>query len=373
MPFDPPTLIYLATIRLPTEKAHGLQIMKTCEALAGRGVELRLLVPKRKNILSGSAFDFYQIKQNFKLDFVPCVDAINWLIGRFGFWLTNWSFYRQAKKFFTPNALFYTRDLLLAMALTRDHKPFIYEIHSLPEKASKHHIRVWQSASGIVVISDGLKNQLIAWGVSESKITVARDAVEVEKFQIAESKHDCRQKLNLPLDGQIVVYTGHLYAWKGAGILAQAATILPQATQVYLVGGTNEDVARFKTLYTAPNLHIVGWQPHAQMPFWNKAADVLVIPTSGKEKIGAVYTSPMKLFEYLVSGNPIVASAIPALQEILSEDRAIFFVPDNAPDLARAVQQALTTPPQAKAGDLSEYSWGQRAIIIANFINTLNL
>ena len=63
---------------------------------------------------------------------------------------------------------------------------------------------------------------------------------------------------------------------------------------------------------------------------WLAAADILVIPTSGKEPIGARYTSPMKLFEYMAARLPIIAAKVPSLTEILSDDSAFWFEPDNA-------------------------------------------
>ena len=47
-------ILYLADIRLPTEKAHGAQIMKTCEALARAGHAVELVVPRRANAMRGA-------------------------------------------------------------------------------------------------------------------------------------------------------------------------------------------------------------------------------------------------------------------------------------------------------------------------------
>ncbi|HRY62339.1 MAG TPA: hypothetical protein P5056_01035 [Candidatus Paceibacterota bacterium] len=58
---------YLANIRIPTDRAHGIQIMKTCEALSSQGVVVELVVPSRKNSIKEDPFSYYQVKENFKI------------------------------------------------------------------------------------------------------------------------------------------------------------------------------------------------------------------------------------------------------------------------------------------------------------------
>jgi glycosyltransferase involved in cell wall biosynthesis len=78
------------------------------------------------------------------------------------------------------------------------------------------------------------------------------------------------------------------------------------------------------------------------MPVWQKAADVLVIPNTAKEKISKYYTSPMKLFEYLASEKPIAASNIPSIKEIYESEPVHFFNPDDAVSLANIINSILT-------------------------------
>ena len=198
----------------------------------------------------------------------------------------------------------------------------------------------------------------------------------MKQFKINASQEECRAKLGLPKEQKIVVYTGHLYDWKGAGTLAEAARFLPSDIHIYLVGGTVSDNKKFNEKYKISNLHIVGWKKHEEIPFWLKAADLLVLPTSGKEKIGAEFTSPLKLFEYLASGTPIVASLIQSLQEIVQSNQVVFFQADNANDLAEKIRLSIIQ----QLGQLSQsakilaeriapnYSWNNRVETIIGFI-----
>ena len=65
------SLIYIANARLPTEKAHGYQICKMCEAFAKNGVEVQLWHPYRyqsdRKLREQSVFDYYGIRSSFKV------------------------------------------------------------------------------------------------------------------------------------------------------------------------------------------------------------------------------------------------------------------------------------------------------------------
>ncbi|MBI5728703.1 MAG: glycosyltransferase family 4 protein [Candidatus Magasanikbacteria bacterium] len=366
-------IFYIANIRLPTEKAHGIQIMKTCESLVRQGVQIELVVPRRHNTISVVPFEYYQVDKNFTITKLWCIDFLSGKFFKwFSFWLETLTFTIAARWYVRGKKVpCHTRDLLPALVLPG---PIFYEIHTVPGKIAWFHRRAWQRAKGIVVISDGIKQALVGEGVDGKKILVARDAVDVHQFQIFDTPAECRTKLHLPAGQKIVVYTGHLYEWKGASTLAEAALLLSVDIHVYIVGGTTEDVEKFKQTYRSPNLHIIGWQEHRLMPYWNKAADVVVLPNSGKEKIGALYTSPLKLFEYMASGTPMVISDLPAMREVVKDDEAVFFQPDNREDLARAIRSVLEDESkyQQAAGKLREnigqYSWEARSALMKDFI-----
>ena len=369
---------------MPTEKAHGLQIMKTCEALARQGIEVQLIIPRRLNNLKDDIFNFYNAEKNFIITKVWCLDLISLnIFGRLGYWIESWTFYNAALKILKENAvsIYYTRDLPIAFWLSKKNSKVYYEIHSLPDNPTIFHRQSWYRCWGLVVISNGIKKYLESYGVAPEKILIARDAVDVEQsmnFSDENSRRQARELLQLPINQKIVVYTGHLYKWKGAEILAEAAGKLSNDINdihVYLVGGTKKDIAIFRKKYHLLNLHIVGWTPHRLIVVWHQSSDLLVIPTSGEEKIGRIYTSPLKLFEYMIAKRPIVASDIPALREILDETMATFFAPDNPNSLVEQIQLILSSPKKAEKKVVHayeevkrKYSWGERAKLINDFI-----
>jgi glycosyltransferase involved in cell wall biosynthesis len=99
-----------------------------------------------------------------------------------------------------------------------------------------------------------------------------------------------------------------------------------------------------------------------------------VIPNSAKMERTRLYASPLKLFGYMASGVPIIASDLPAIREVLDESTATFCEPDNPESLARAIEFVLANPAEAqtkarKALELvKDYSWTERARKILEFI-----
>ena len=264
------SILYIANARIPTEKAHSLQIMKTCESFARNGVSVDLVVPNRKNNIKEDAFNFYKVESNFKITKTSCIDFLenNIIPKLFSFWIQSITFYFSAKKYIkqNPDSIYYTRDLLIAGLLPKKVGSVFYEVHTVPDSVNFIYKRAWNNSKGLVVISEGIKKELIRLGVAENKITISRDAVDIEQFNISETKEESRNKLNLPQDKKIIVYTGHLYDWKGAHILAEAASNINEV-EFYFVGGTEKDISFFKENFTSTNIHIMGHQKHETIPY----------------------------------------------------------------------------------------------------------
>ncbi len=372
-------IIYLANTRIPTEKGHGWQIMKMCETLAVQGQEIELLLPYRFNSIKESPFSFYKIKPLFKITKLPCFDQVyfNFISGKLAFWVQTITFLIAAKAYliFKKYDILYTREAATGFFFSGH----VLEIHSLPGKRRPLVKKTWQSARCLIAITNCLKQALVQNGVEEDKISVAPDAVDLKEFNLPLSKEEARQKLGLPTDKKIILYTGSffLYDWKGADILLGAARLSSAGSLFVLVGGTKDEIAEIKKSAAYSNILLISHQPHYEIPLYLKAADVLVLPNKSGNAMSEKYTSPLKLFEYMASGRPIVASDLPSIREVLNENNAVLVEPNSPEKLAQGIEKIFIDSDlcdkifkQAYL-DVQNYTWEKRAEKILKFITSV--
>ena len=105
-----------------------------------------------------------------------------------------------------------------------------------------------------------------------------------------------------------------------------------------------------------------------------KAADALVLPNKKEEKISELYTSPLKLFEYMASGRPIIASDLPSLREVLDENSAVFFESGDSSQLAESIKNILNNENLGRSissrafEKVKNHTWENRAKKILDFV-----
>jgi glycosyltransferase involved in cell wall biosynthesis len=177
-----------------------------------------------------------------------------------------------------------------------------------------------------------------------------------------------------PAGGQpaIAGYAGHLYPWKGVDVFITALARVP-GLRGLIVGGHPQEADRQRIERTAEacgvsdRLTITGLVPPGEVRRALAPATMLVLPNTASA-ISERYTSPLKLFEYLAAGRPIVASDLPAFREILTDgETAVLVRPGDVDALAGALQRvasdaALAARLGAAALALApRYSWEARA------------
>ena len=373
-------LIYITNARMPTEKAHGIQIMKMCQAFTLTGLEVKLVVPWRFNKIKKSPFDYYSIRKNFRIKKLPSLDIIPLGIPKICFWIQNLTFALSLFLYliFGKADIIFSRDLFSLWFLSFFKKNLIYEAHTFPGHFFLYE-KVFRKAKAVITITQKLKELLIEQDIPANKILVAPDGVDLEEFDIKESQEQCRQKLNLPLDGKIIGYVGQLKTMemeKGIAGLIKATRKVKNT--LCLVGGQESDIVGYKKMASKMNLTnnilFIGQVRHCLIPYYLKSFDILVMPFPWTKHY-AYYMSPLKMFEYMAAQKPIVASDLPSIREILNDNNAVLVEPDNPQSLAKAINQTLKNPDfSAKIAaqayqDVQEYTWQKRVKKILNFIN----
>lgn len=368
-------LIYISNARIPTGKAHGVQIMHMCNAFAEQGMEVELVVPSRRNFMNEDPFEHYGVKKNFTIRRLPVPDLAS-KTNRFPkfLFLLDMLMFALAILFTrvaAPHDIVYTRDYPLLLLFPPKRYKTVLELHTIHGKEGIFK-RVIRRASLLVAITHGIKKELIELGIPGRKITVAPDAVDLSRFVSPESGIKARERLGLPGDKNIALYIGRFDGWKGSDTFFAASEFVSGGTLLAAIGGGDEPDEKLRKNY--PLVAFLGMHPYREIADNQSAADVLVLPNSGKEAISARHTSPMKLFTYMASGKPIVSSDLPSIREVLDEGSAYLVAPDDAKALAQGIETALLNKKDAqekarRALSLVEnYTWSGRAKAILEAI-----
>lgn len=237
----------------------------------------------------------------------------------------------------------YARNYALPCASSLMGFPTVAESHAHPSNRSKMFHRMIHSTRRpqfrrLVTISDYLSRHYQSLGVPKQKVQVLPDAVDLQLFG---RSADIEQS-PYPNDQTNVVYSGHLYDYKGIPTVLEAAKRSPSLL-FHFVGGWDEDRGRQERRANELGLNNVkfhGLQAHGDVPRYLWHADVLLLPPSNNHP-SAKWTSPVKLGEYLAAGVPVVATKIPALEAWVNDDHVEFAAPDDGQSLANAIDRVL--------------------------------
>lgn len=373
-------IAYIVNVRMPTEKAHGLQIMKACEAFANNEIEVTLYVSNRQTQINKNEFDYYQVNKIFTVTRIPSLDIFKFerILGRVCFWTQAISFLLNLNKIkLNKNTVIYTRNIEIAWLFSIKKYKVVYEAHAWPSSKIKILNYLLKKVSFIVCNSKGTQQKFIEHNY---KNTLAiPNGVDLEKFSNIKSDDSIRDRLELNNANKIIMYVGHLYEWKGVDVILETAKLLNNQTgyEFVLIGGTENDYIKYSDKIKSNQLSNVKLIKHCEpylIPLYLAEADVLLLPNVPISEESVNFTSPLKLFEYMATGKPIVASKLPSICEVLNDSNSILVKPNSPLDLLNGLELALNTELAYKVAtqaltDVTEYTWIKRASKIISFLN----
>ncbi len=248
----------------------------------------------------------------------------------------------------------------------------------------KSRLRHWlaglaiRKADRLVVLTEGLKHLMVArYGAQPARVEVLPSGTDSELFH-PKDRTISRRLVGLDPDPEYVGFVGSFFHYQGLGCLMDAVALLrKQRASVHLLlvgdGEAAESLrAQARRLGLPQAITWTGRVPYAQVPTWIGAMDLCVAPFRGDRG----ETSPVKVFDYLACGRPTVASAIPSVTGIFSEDQGVLLVPpDDPPALAAALLHLLNHP--ATATDLGrrgrlfveqQHSWGSMVATLRRWV-----
>ncbi len=369
-------ILYIFPEPLPLPRARGIQVAHTVAALAQQGITVQLAYvpsPDGADPLAG-----YGVTDLGGVERVPLARGLpapfSWLPLR-----SNRLFFRRLCRWMETQAaprrrpaLIMARHLKIAHALLDRFPdiPLLYEAHEVfsevappAKRASLARIEesVLRRAKALVAVTRGVAEDLKKRYRLDREIHVLPDAVAWPAQVPEKPWHEARRH---------IVYAGSFFPWKGVQDLVAAAEWLP-GCRIELIGGSPERIHEYRSQVPAGGAEVVfaGHLTHPQTLQALGRACLAVLPNRAEPN--SLWSSPLKLFEYMAAGCAVVAADLPSVREALAHDEAIWVPPGDPRALADGIRRLADDP--ALAQQLGErvreraraFTWEARAARLA--------
>jgi len=367
-------IAYIAESIIPSRSANSIHVMKMCQAFAKKGNEVTLLVPNKNveepKVEGKQIFCFYGVEKSFDIVYLPWPS----IKGK----TFIWAILSAVKAKYIRPDIIYGRSLLGCYFSTYLKLPVFFESHHPVQSSLSKRIlfKLIQKneVKGLIVISEALKRFYQAnYQADDLEVLVMPDAADPPNTKNSIKFHN-QYRIK-------VGYVGQLYKGKGMEIISGLAENCPWA-DFHIVGGLDSDIAKWqKNLKGLNNIIFHGFVPHGEIYKYLNSFDILVAPyqsvvsTFGEGKTNiSNWMSPLKLFEYMAVGKPILCSDLPVLREIMRDkDNSLLLPPDNLNAWVRALRNVSWDEEYVKyLGDNAQkefydnYTWDARAEKLLN-------
>jgi len=388
-------LIYVVNARMPTDKAHGHQIATMCNEYAQLGHEVELWVPTRKNPITEDVFEYYDLPRSFTVRYIPTFDFIQFekMIGRYGGLLQVPSFLVSFLAFLAfkhpkRDVHFLSRNPDIVWVASRLGYSTVYECHDWFRRHTKRSLWFLKKAYGVIATNALIAQEFLDRGFQKEQVHVAPNGVSLERFALSMSKEEALDRLdisdalkNVCRESSVLMYTGSYTTMgvdKGIDLVLEALASLPH-TSFIAVGGAEWEVQKYQEvaskLGVTERCHFEGRVSQDDIAIYQQIADILVMPFPKKAHYER-HMCPLKMFEYMASGRPIIASRLPSIQQVLKhETNAVLIDPGDAVVFTEVVQSLAKDDYLSKRlakvalADVSKHTWRQRAVRIVDWWN----
>ncbi|MEX0918568.1 MAG: glycosyltransferase [Candidatus Paceibacterota bacterium] len=372
-------ILYITSANIPGNKAHSIQIMRLCEGFAKEGNNVVLFVPKQKGIQVEDILSFYGTRADLlSVKQIPTVGifprgTILYYYSRF----YSFFFLSILYSFFISKDVIITRDWQYALFSSR----VAYNLHEiLPSYISHTYALALKRACAIIIPNAKIAHSLSGHNIPSERIIVVSNGVSFSEFMnipSKESKRALEKIINISISSRkVVLYSGSFKKHKGVEILAQSAKFLPDEYIIVCIGGDTLQVRKLESKFSkSNNIFFLKYIDPRDIPRLLLAADILVVPNIITADPSSGDTSPIKLFEYMATGIPVVVSDLPTIREIVT-DREVWLTKSGDPlALADTIQKTQIQIPEAgKRADSArklarKCSWRNRAQQISSFVH----
>ena len=321
-----------------------------------------------------SIFKRYGVEPRFSIVFSP--GLVNRLFRKISLLFFTWRLIRKIR----PDII-YARDLPSAFLASVLHCPVVVELHSAPIGAKSKQLLArllkQKNLLRIVSISNALALHIKSeYGIPDGKMLVVHDGASVDVNPVIKAR---QTSINRRFQ---VGYFGSLNIGKGVETVIDLAGITPWA-DFNIIGGESAEISWWQEQKViGENVHFRGYLEHSQIAEKLHSMDVVLLPNQHHVRphgnVGDIgsWTSPLKMFEYMASGIPIISSSIEVLKEVLVDGQnALLCHPTDLKEWQAALSLLKNDPLKgrliadtARREFEEKYTWQSRAEFVLSGI-----
>jgi glycosyltransferase involved in cell wall biosynthesis len=289
-------------------------------------------------------------------------------------------------------SLYSTVGVFLARELDR---PLIIELNSpqaleqttyratgLGELAAQAERWTLSRADAVLAVSAALRDYAVSLGVDPDRVHVLPNGVNAELFRPEAPEPEVNERWG-PGERLVLGFVGGLRPWHGVEVLPALLDRLVRrhpALRMVIVGdgplrsALERDVRERGLTESAV---FTGWVPHEEVAALIRRFDVALAPYPRPDHV--FYFSPLKLFEYMACGVPVVAAGLGQIEEVVRDgETGLLYPPDEPEALTTACDRLLTDPDlrhhlgAAAAKEVQgQYTWDQNAQRVLELASSL--
>jgi glycosyltransferase involved in cell wall biosynthesis len=241
--------------------------------------------------------------------------------------------------------------------------PFIYylidELHLLlPQRSLRGFARViekWniEKANLVVSINEGLREYTIRMGADPDRTCVIPAGIDLEKFGVASERMIVRRDLGIRDSEVVLFFMGWLYDFSGLLELAEELGKNPAEYEDFKMvilgrGDIWDELHRMRNnLHMEDRMILIDWKPYSEIPRLLAASDVCILPAWKNDVMRNIV--PIKMYEYMAAGKPVVATDLPGIRKEFGTDNGVFYV-DTPEQVLKKIRQLRECNGLEKAG-----------------------
>ena len=316
-------IVYIFNSSIPSYNASSLQVVNVCQQISKDIGNITLITPDTG--LKKTLYDHYGLRKNFEIKRIKLFKSFPKGIKYYLF-----SIYSIICSYSFKPDLYITRNYFTLFLLIILKKKVIFEVHLSLDIEGRinnyiyNNLKLFNSRYivNLIFITKSLKN-----------FFYEKYAIKRKNFCILPSASNFKSKFPTIKQNKIlkIGYFGLLNKSRGLDFICNLSKI-DFKNEYYIFGGSKKIINKIKKKSFNKNIFLNEYLPYKNIKKLMQTMDLLILPYEKKVlvsgNVGDIgkFTSPMKVFDYLGSTKPIIASSLPVLKEILSDRKNCIFV-----------------------------------------------